>query len=84
MVTAAVERCMKHASEMTVIFQSSAGGVSMLVEYTVTIPHIPLQSNLFISDTEGTGISVCIIGVRFREVGFLWISSPQGPEVNCL
>ena len=33
-----------------------------------------LQSNLFITDTKGTGISVRIIkGVRFREVGLKWI-----------
>ena len=35
---------------------------------------IHVQWNLFITDTKGTGISV-----RFREVGFIWISVSQGP-----
>ena len=39
-----------------------------------------MQSNLFITDTKGTGISVRIMDVRFREVGFIWISFSQGPS----
>ena len=42
---------------------------------------ITLQSNLFITDTKGTGISVSIKEVcRFREAGFIWISVSQGPS----
>ena len=36
---------------------------------------VQCQSNLFSTDTKGTGISVRII-----ELGFIWISVSQGPS----
>ena len=40
-----------------------------------------LQSNLFITDTQGDRNKCPYYrGVRFREVGFIWISVSQGPS----
>ena len=81
MVTVAVEPCMKHTSEMTII-QNYADGLSILVEYNYT-PHSTTVEPLYYGHQGDRNKCRHYRGVRFREVGFIWINRPLMDQVKC-